>query len=514
LKLPQNSKKVPIEIWGYFILLIIKTPAEEKMAKGFLKKGATILVLLIFALPQFPIALASEQQGSSSWAIQWTRDTGDYGIARSLDLASDGSIFVSYTEGDFSLTKINPQGQVIWNRKIIGLNLMKVGMSGISLDNPSSVVSLPDGRCLLANGSLIFAFSEDGQLLWSRFYETFQDSYWLPLYFRSLSLMPDGNLLAAGPLGFDSAFVLCLNQDGSIAWGNTYNLVWGGVIPRSPSGYWLVGNSLGYGSADQYNGIKLIAITEKGDIERSLIISDDLRKKVPTYGWLAGACTAPEGDLFLGQVRYDRGFGVTFIRLSSDGEKVVWTKWLGGDLGAGAGGVFTIGADQTSDGGAVFCGGTTDFDGDNFYNTENPLIVKVSPEGSLDFIETVGDVTKKGELVAVKALPDGGAAFLGYYDQPPLLIRMEGDGSISGLNGWLNWVEQIGANRSNPTIRIQTPEIFITPGFAERKTLTPDALRWNARLWTKVSKSPYWRALIPTWFSNHFIPSAQKKPQM
>lgn len=174
--------------------------------------------------------------------LDWAKSYGGNKYERflSVAVASDGGIVAAgdswSTKGDFPstkgsgstlLTRLTPDGQVVWARTYGGESFYSVALMGDGSIVAAGDTTHEDADFPSVGGldALVAHFKADGSLTWARVYgDTAGDSFY------SVAVTGEGGILAAGystvipprPWGNQDAFVASLTPDGKEDWARTY----------------------------------------------------------------------------------------------------------------------------------------------------------------------------------------------------------------------------------------------------------------------------------------------------
>jgi len=300
-----------------------------------------------------------------AYFIQQTTDDGYIAAGATTSFGAGGY--------DVYILKLDSNENLVWQKTF----------GGSGEDWASSIQQTTDGGYIVAGytdslgaGSrdvYVLKLNSDGSLAWQK---TFGGSDYD--YAWSVTQTTDGGYIVAGSTasfgaGWEDAYVLKLNPDGSLAWQKTFG-----------------GN--GYDFAD--------SVTQTAD-----------------GGYIVAGLTNSFGD------GYEHAY---IFKLNSDGN-LVWQKTFGetnGDI------AYSI--QQTTDGGYIVAGVTSSF-GDN-YNSD-VYILKLNSDGSLEWQKTFGG-NGEDWAISIQQTKDGGYIVAGFTnsfgagDYDVYILKLDSNGEL------------------------------------------------------------------------------------
>ncbi|MDR3273636.1 MAG: T9SS C-terminal target domain-containing protein [Flavobacteriaceae bacterium] len=389
---------------------------------------------ILFSLIAFSLAGIAAAQTQAP-AIEWQKCLGGSGndYASSIQQTSDGGYIVAgstysndgnvsgnHGNSDGWVVKLNPSGEIDW-QKCLG---------GSSYDSVSSILQTSDGGYIVAGYTLsndgdvsgnhgnggdgwVVKLDASGNLLWKKclggsdldgFYEIQQTS--------------DGGYIVAGSTK---------SNDGNVS-GNHGNSD-GWVVRLDASGNLLWQKCLGGSGEDSVSSIQ--QTSDGGYI-------------------VAGHTESNDGD-----VSGNHGGGDGWVvKLDASGN-LLWQKCLGGSYEDYAS------ICQTSDGGYIVAGSTYSNDGDvsGNHGGKDGWVVKLNPSGEIDWQKCLGG-SSRDDASSIQQTSDGGYIVAGYThsnDGDVLGNHRNTDGWIVKLDasGNLLWQKCLGGSSEDSASSIQ-----------------------------------------------------------
>ncbi len=342
--------------------------------------------------PEFQI-LAGGAQDDRGVFVSPTRDGGYVAVGATESEGAGG--------GDIYLVRLEASGEVRWSRT----------HGGEGEDNGWSVLETSDGFAVAgftdsygAGGfdCYLIATDDSGNERWTRsFGGTGDDRCW------ALHRTSDGGYLLVGETtsmgaGAEDCFVVRTNDSGDELWSRAIGGQAGdrcfSVAATEDGGFLLAGQTYSEGAGDR--DAYLIKIDSEGESQWTRTFggsASDVAHSVKATG---------QGDFLA--AGYTTSFATSFddpylIRIDSQGD-TVWTRVLPHD-----GRARTITGEQTTDGGFMLTGTSTQADGNA------ALLVKVDSAGMVLWSRRVLPATAGQSFgYTVRATQDGGAVFTGH----------------------------------------------------------------------------------------------------
>jgi len=210
---------------GYYWVRMYPGSAEGPQAVSISPSGDVFVVgtidglTLHFGAGGFELSvLKLKENGSVEWEKAYGRKEDDGGNA--VVATPDGGAIVAGSSGDGTwILRLDSNGSVRWQR----LYKSRYGCE------PMAVALAPNGDIIVAGIAAgfeaeygwVLRLDENGRVLWSKLYAIGRGNCW----FTSVVVAPNGDIITVGgtqSLGSDDAWVLRLDQDGSIKWGKVY----------------------------------------------------------------------------------------------------------------------------------------------------------------------------------------------------------------------------------------------------------------------------------------------------
>lgn len=358
--------------------------------------------------------------GSIDWewavSIQQTSD-GGYILAGSTDSSDDN--------GDILVIKLDWRGDVLWQKSY----------GGEGWEWVSNILQTSDGGYILAgstdtsdsNGDIwVIKLDDSGKISWQKSY-SHEGLEWP----SSIQIISDGGYIVTGsasdPLdGHTNTLVMKLGQNGDVAWEKTYagnGLEWPSSIQQTIDGGYVVAGSAS-DPADGTSDTWIIKLDEHGEMQwqksyagegsewpSSIRQSNDMGYIIAGF---ASDSSGGNGDLWV---------------MKLDGNGVIsWQRAYGGDGWDSASSVH-----QTSDGGYIVAGSTSDLSGD--YG--DALVVKFAENGDVEWQKSFGGKGLEGASTIQQTL-DGGYIVAGFTDsfgagnEDILVLKLDADGNMDG----------------------------------------------------------------------------------
>jgi hypothetical protein len=302
-----------------------------------------------------------DKNGKIRWSKSLPSASDD--ILSSLSVSSAGDIFLGGHKSDsagifdFSLMKLNASGDIQWYKTF---GIPGTEQSFFSEGTPAGDFFL-SGNQDITQHPVITKINNSGAVIWSRTWGTPSGDEFGIL----AALTKEGGVILCGALPQQKNFIIKINADGTIAWGNSYTNL-----------------------HTQY--ISSLKQTQDGGY---LLASSDYR------------CDS------LGCRTY-----FSFIKLAAEGS-VSWAKAVEGSLGNGKSGI------ETPDGGFAFTGYLRDSINDK------AVLLKTDANGNFMWAKSYGNQDLFGAGAFIQQTPDGGFAILGTEDAHTHLIKTDTKGN-------------------------------------------------------------------------------------
>lgn len=377
----------------------------------------------------------------------------------------------AYSRG--SIAKFGADGEVVWHKGFQDPTLFSDAKS-VSLDNTSGGFFVAGG--LNPQGNLgdgwVTKFNSRGQFVWTKTVGGTNADAFNSISFSSglNDRLPGGNILAAGNTlsfgagGYDM-YVVKMDTSGSLIWNKTY----GGtgfeyaisVVHSSDGGYAIGGSTNSFG---QGNYDMFIVKTDTGGaLQWSKTIGG------PGFDDARAMIQTTDGGYILagGTTNYGAGgYDFYIVKLSSNGT-LQWTRTAGG-----SGDEVAQSIAQTSDGGYIVAGFTNSF-GAGLYDI---YVVKLDAGGTYQWSKTAGGDSLDGAFSIIKTM-DGGYEAAGYTNSfgtgrtDEFLVKFDANGNTCS-----NTTTPSGQSGSGGIIASQSP-VVTTPNstLISRPPLTVDS---------------------------------------
>lgn len=318
---------------------------------------------------------------------------------------------------------------------------------------------------------------------------------------HSIQLTADGGYGLAG-IKSGNAWVLKLDGDGSQVWEKTFggnnHDAFNSITPTADGGFVAVGVK----DVHILNGLKgdcwIVKLDADGNFEWEKIYGDELQDAAYSIQQTSDGGYVVAGirdyNIYLGG---SSGGGFWIFRLEGDGN-LLWEKVFGGSLIDRAYSVI-----QTSSGGYIAAGTANIYGGDvNVGGFPNPLIVKLSADGSTDWVEYLTEDIFNGNVYSVCETPSGGFMIAGGGGLPDegdpetggderlipnlMLIELDAGGKLLSTNSF-------GSSKTDEGhwISPTTDSGFVVAGYTRSNNGDVSSNRGGSDVWVvKLSKSP------------------------
>lgn len=374
------------------------------------------LLLCAYFLFGFVCLAPFQQDGfAQAPAIQWQKSYGGslddvaYDVAQSADgsflmftglsQSSDGDLTLNHGDYDYWVVKLDPDGNIIWQKSF----------GGTSRDFPYSLNITPDGGSVIAG----YSKSHNGDVTVNK--------------------------------GLMDFWIIKLDGNGNLQWQKSYggsgeDVAWN-AVPTSDGGYIVDGrtNSTDGDVTVSHGGddIWILKLDANGNLQwqKSIGGSDEdhahgiLQTANGSYVF-SGHSASFDGDIVGNHGEQD----VLLVKLNANG-KIVWQKCYGGSEEELAYAVHTA-----SDGGFVLTGYTESTDGDvsGTLGKYDYWVIKTDAGGNLQWQKPLGGSTSDYSY-AVTQTNDGGYAVTGYANSD--------DGEVTNYHGGQNdhWIAKLDA---------------------------------------------------------------------
>ncbi len=289
---------------------------------------------------------------------------------------------------------------------------------------------------------------------------------------RDVQQTNDGGFIVVGwTESFGAAgrdvLVLKLDSDGNLQWQRTYGgrqHDWAYSIEQtSDDGYIIAGKSSSF-SADQSLDMWILKLKNNGDIDWQKVYHQPVN-----YAHEGAYCvrqTSDGGYIAVGWAQsYHSSYNdIIVLKLTSDGS-IDWQKVIGKNPS----GIYShdphddvaYWVEQTSDGGYIIAGKTTEFGHGNRW-WDKPWIIKLNSNGNIEWNKELLDanasppygIDTNGRKFSIKQTSDGGYIYVASLqgEKNTLVIKLDSDGGTE----WAKIYQ--GANRDNGFDIDQTPD--------------------------------------------------------
>ncbi len=383
------------------------------MKKHFIPLGVTIACSVFVVLT---LALFS----SIAMGAYWSKIYGGthYEEARDVQQTNDGGfIVVVWTESfgargrDVLVLKLDSDGNLQWQRTY----------GGAQNDWAYSIEQTSDGGYIIAGASSSFSahYSLD---MWILKLKNNGDIDWQKVYHQSVDYAhegaycvrqtSDGGYIAVGWASKD-IIVLKLTSDGSIDWQKVIGKKPSGSYSNDPhddvaywveqtsdGGYIIAGKTTEFGHGNLWwDKSWIIKLNSNGDIQwnKELLDANTPPYGINTNGWkFSIKQTSDGGYIYVASLK--GGHNTLVIKLDSDGG----TEWA--KIYQGANVDYGYDIDQTPDGGYIIVGKSNSFNGTI---ADELWLLKLSPNGDIEWQKQYGDGVHSCEGFAVKTISDG-----------------------------------------------------------------------------------------------------------
>lgn len=433
----------------------------------------------------------------TAYALQITSD-GGYIFASSAFSVNNGDVMGVHGGGDYWIVKLDAMGNLEW-QKLLGGTTSEVPYSIKQTTDGGYIVAghtfSNDGDVTGNHGSHDFwvvKLNPTGDIEWQRtlggVYEEIA---------RSIDQTTDGGYIVAGWAGSTDGdvnspthglfelWVVKLSATGVIQWEKLYGgskTEYAFSIRQTPEGGYIFagttssndGDVSGLNGNDDYWVVKLDSV---GTIEwqKALggIAADAARDVLPTSdGGYIVVGTAGSGNT--GQVTGWHGlFDIWVVKLNQYGN-LQWQKSLGGSLSD-----FGSAVAETDDQNFIIVGEAESINGDvqgNFDEGGSGWVVKLSKTGSILWQKPIGG-TKRDRFTAVQISADGAIILAGSTES--------NDIDVSGNHGYNDaWIVKLAPeNSSSTTPQTQPLEIYPNPASSSISINIPnDALELSINI--------------------------------
>jgi hypothetical protein len=326
--------------------------------------------------------------------ITWQKMYGSSGEERypTLQLTSDGGYIVignlSYTITDYSIIKLNSNGDSVWYK-----NLNQQRTTNYSPD----IIQASDGcyivACSNSNNYSIIKLDSNGDSIWNKMYGGTNNDF--PTSIKQTS---DGGYIVVGTSnsrdiqgvtnsGGDDLYIIKLDLNGDIVWHKMYvfnnNHRYVKVIQQVSDGGYIVGGASNIIKLDS-NGDSVWLKIYDGFLGISSL------KQTTDGGYIVAGNSATGGNNY------------SIIKLDSNGDSV-WLKRYGT-----RGPSYWVCIEQTVDGGYIV-GGSEDTDQLTF----NYYFLKLDSNGNSSWENRIGESNSFEEFGIIKQTSDGGYIVVG-----------------------------------------------------------------------------------------------------
>lgn len=432
----------------------------------------TTVLLSIFSCLMSNLAFAAAQEieweksyGGSGrdWArdIQQTND-GGYIVAGSSN-SKDGDVTGNHGKYDFWIVKLNPEGNIVWQKSLGGSNNDCAYSVQQTTDGGYIVAGVSDsndgdvGQNRGRSDGWVVKLDGNGEIKWQKTYggsaldwisdirQTEDGGY----IFTGSSHSDDGD--ASGNHGRDYGFfkldpsrdcwVVKLDSEGEILWGKMYGGSkdeGGQAIKQTKDGGYIVAAVSNSSDGDLKNfkegeshDFWIIKLDATGNIDwqklfggSKIDIANSIQQTMDNGYIVAGYTVSNDGDVSLKHGVHD----YWIIKLDVDGD-LMWQRTLGGKRFQWATNV-----QQTIDGDYIIAGYSDSIDGDvtGNHGHDDYWIVKLNTEGGIVWEKSLGG-SGYDEAYSLQKTSDGGYIIAGSSDSR--------DGDVSGNHDSLDfWI--------------------------------------------------------------------------
>ncbi len=477
------------------------------------------LIILFLSVQFFDNSFAQ----TNAPAITWQKTLGGNGteVLTAMCVGADKSVVLcgysnssisgnksaaSFGGNDYWVVKLDPSGNVVWNKTY----------GGSDDDKASAIIATSDG-CYLLGGtsksdksgnktSNSFEFSHDywvlkldanGNILWDR---TLGGTYKEIL--SSLTELSDGTYIVGGYSYSNISgtkttdnrgswtnadyWTVILNKDGTektqFPYGGIGHDILIAVAPVGKSSFYAIGHSYSakgkgknvnpYGNNDYY----VIRSNLKGQVEYEGVFGGTLSDYLTSMQVLPDSSVIMAGysNSSKGKSKSDNFYGVTdywLVKMGKDGIKK-WDKTFSGRAGDGFGGDYLMSVQQTKDKGFILGGYSNAAAGlsktQNSKGSFDYWIVKVDSMGKLQWDKTIGG-SGKDMLTAIYELDSARYIVAGTSSSP-----ISGDktaGVIGGGTASDYWVMQLDGTATAKSSRLATTPTTTAPAADSRYKL-------------------------------------------
>jgi len=343
--------------------------------------------------------------GSGYRAVDWAR-------ASSIKQTSDGGYIVAGTTNSFGvehwntyIIKIDKDGNKVWE-KLYG---------GTDMVSASSIEQTSDGGYIVAGENWIFGegggvyvikLDSDGNKVWEKTYGDVEG-----LYDKegasSIEQTSDGGYIVAGTTddAWGDVYVIKLDSNGNKVWDKTYGESYergaASSIQQTLDGGYIVAGEIRY---ESYGDIYIIKLDSDGNKVWDKIFGGKLYdcassiQQTPDGGYVAAGYTDHPEQPFPDWILSD----IYVIKLDSDGNKV-WDKTYHKSYYDGASSI-----QQTSDGGYIIAGATSDDNPNPSLCLDDFYIIKLDSDGNKVWDKTYGKANTEDTASSIQQTSDGG----------------------------------------------------------------------------------------------------------
>ncbi len=431
----------------------------EKVKECSMNKKLSISITFLFLFFLSILVLDAQwartyggDQDELAWSIQQT-DDGGYIAAGWTESFAAG-------DGDIWILKLNPEGDVEWEKTY----------GGIGWDLGGSIQQTADGGYILGGttdsfgaGSFdrwILKLDSSGGIEWQRTYGGVDNDLSGPMYQTT-----DGGYIVSGRTysfgaGPRNLLVLKLNSSGDIEWQRTYGT---GSIDfysvdfqqTNDGGFIAAGDTRSFGAGQEDMWILKLDSVGKIEWQRTFGGSEYDRS----------LCIQQANDSGYIVLGYTKSFGagdsdILILKLSSIGE-IEWQSTYGGSDSDSSRSI-----QQTYDGGYIIAGGTSSFGaGDS-----DMWVLKLDTVGDIEWQRTYGGIESEWAY-SIQQSEDGGYIVAGYAcsfgagDADVWILKLDSNGEIDLSCGFIGSSDAIvsGVNVVSIETNVEPQDTDITP---------------------------------------------------